>query len=1290
MSGYDNLYDIEEITAVIGSHDLDHFTQRQKVNSRLYEPIIEIDGDGYSSIREGTFLDLSEKKSNWTPRSTRKARKEEEDRTANKLLDGLTEQKNWNYEYQELLISTDTENKFNQLRYLAQDFLYVATLAAKIIISELFMEDHKKTILPINIGGFAGGEKYIYRNILFKFALDMELKENTGWMYGNDQVDDSAAMKVAKHELKGLVYYSSLRIPDLHFPLMVLIDYKGHRIIAESLLPINKATIKYGSSNGGESVHAEDDVLNDKMKQIGENINLLPHMIRGNLIYGPGDQEIHKGLDNRYYCIDLARVFPCEAPISALQGGDVNTRTVFYQLLRPEFVLKNIKPLSSDGFSRWGQMDENWMEHNREITKATQLLFDNVIPNVTIEIDALESRYSAGSLITLFEKIEPILMLHSHGINVRHIGRVRRLSESSRIRDMLLVESVSRVVKNIIKQELRHGMQKEKYLSDEQVKETIAYHFNFLLHDKDQEAMEFWKVVYNDLRIHFRMCLDENETISNVVHSLDIPLLFYRLQTGLGIKLSTETLQAMQGNTEDFAFVYCDVVDVFPKVKFMNILDEVEGESLLRMAMKKPRKESLRLLKLAASKFETACASLFNNFKAQFSWGLCLYRTAKAYSTYNTKYCENSETYYEFMLLAKDKFEFVLSMNNDDDYNYYKYMGNSLIALAICGTHKNNEKRFHNAANAYENAFRKDQSFLYKFCDKIEKLCKISITLDREDLADGAIYLCDRLYNCFIGDLKPSQQSEEENHLRASQPRSLEYMKIIYLWINIIREKINWLVKSVGDELVDEDRVRKGIDVMRYEILLREKYTIVLMSNHDSDASEESEKLFYKELPLLYTKSNHPKLLPILEQKLLKIQSVSFSYCNNIVNTIFPEFSPLMPNLVHLDLSSCTFLNRDVLVECAEYFPDLLYLNLSNCLCVDDECLTYLSQYFKKLEHLDLSKCNNIENEGLVDLIVANQDTILNLNLAGCRGIENESITKTFNLLKKLVVLNLDSCLQMSFLIGKAIRYSLFVNSLVHLNVLDYHQMGDVDLEIICSVCKKLNHIYFASKGLTDIGLMNFGNSKIIPNLLSLTIKGVRSHNKSFIPLMKNLSNIRQLSLRACMGLKDSSLAILANSTNTIRSLNLARCISLDGCGLLDLVKSCDSLASLDISYTTMDRVYIVEFLKMLNLKDLTLDGVSSLEDEDLEEFLPSHKWLKHLSLGSLNITDATISNLTMYNKKISRLGLESCLNLTDNVFQLFPLLKKLKYLNLTHCNVTVESFQLLKQNLLFLEKITF
>eukprot|EP01126_Amoeba_proteus_P009211 TRINITY_DN13496_c0_g1_i1.p1 TRINITY_DN13496_c0_g1~~TRINITY_DN13496_c0_g1_i1.p1 ORF type:complete len:136 (-),score=22.12 TRINITY_DN13496_c0_g1_i1:137-544(-) len=116
------------------------------------------------------------------------------------------------------------------------------------------------------------------------------------------------------------MYHTSNVAPKLHYPLMVLIDWRGFRLIALSLLPIGDGTLKYGSNDGGRTVHSENKVLNHQMKLAGESLHLSGHHIGGptitihgesnHLFHLCGDIEGHvSSKDGRFYVIDFARVF---------------------------------------------------------------------------------------------------------------------------------------------------------------------------------------------------------------------------------------------------------------------------------------------------------------------------------------------------------------------------------------------------------------------------------------------------------------------------------------------------------------------------------------------------------------------------------------------------------------------------------------------------------------------------------------------------------------------------------------------------------------------------------------------------------------------------------------------------------------------------------------------------------------------------------------------------------------------------------------------------------------------
>ena len=80
---------------------------------------------------------------------------------------------------------------YRTLSNLALDFIHCAKVYGRLIISEAATPDANKTILPTKIGGFAGGDKYIVNNILFKFAVDSQ----------NMFDFEEAAHKIAGHDL---------------------------------------------------------------------------------------------------------------------------------------------------------------------------------------------------------------------------------------------------------------------------------------------------------------------------------------------------------------------------------------------------------------------------------------------------------------------------------------------------------------------------------------------------------------------------------------------------------------------------------------------------------------------------------------------------------------------------------------------------------------------------------------------------------------------------------------------------------------------------------------------------------------------------------------------------------------------------------------------------------------------------------------------------------------------------------------------------------------------------------
>jgi hypothetical protein len=53
-----------------------------------------------------------------------------------------------------------------------------------------------------------------------------------------------------------------------------VVDYLGYTIEGQSIVPVDKNTLLYGSSDGGRTIHADDPILNAKMETAAKILNI--------------------------------------------------------------------------------------------------------------------------------------------------------------------------------------------------------------------------------------------------------------------------------------------------------------------------------------------------------------------------------------------------------------------------------------------------------------------------------------------------------------------------------------------------------------------------------------------------------------------------------------------------------------------------------------------------------------------------------------------------------------------------------------------------------------------------------------------------------------------------------------------------------------------------------------------------------------------------------------------------------------------------------------------------------
>jgi hypothetical protein len=247
--------------------------------------------------------------------------------------------------------------------------------------------------IPIaNVGGIAGGVKFIYQGILYKLAMDPEVSKGT-FLYGGKYPDYGWAAKAAAHELHGANAYLETFFKHglqhkLTVPIMSIVDHLGLRIVAMPLLPLKDAELVYGTCDAGKTMHNSSDAFYEVMRAAAKELHLAEHNSGGKRLCSAADVEGHISGDGKMFLLDLARTFPPEDPrevrhINFLGGA------VYFRLLRPE-LLRLLKqegkdPLNPDTFSSFADKGDG----HAEVASATQCLLLNVISKLVQHLEGL-------------------------------------------------------------------------------------------------------------------------------------------------------------------------------------------------------------------------------------------------------------------------------------------------------------------------------------------------------------------------------------------------------------------------------------------------------------------------------------------------------------------------------------------------------------------------------------------------------------------------------------------------------------------------------------------------------------------------------------------------------------------------------------------------------------------------------------------------------------------------------------------------------------------------------------
>ncbi|CAI5936846.1 unnamed protein product [Closterium sp. NIES-64] len=327
---------------------------------------------------------------------------------------------------------------------------------------------------------------------------------------------EQATYASSNNDLKGTMAVNNADIPGLYSLAMAIVDYRGHRVIAQSIIPgilygDRTTQMLYGSVDTGKTIKWSDS-FHPKVAELGKALHLKEHKVTDGdgkeaTLCSPVETKGILGSDDRKYLLDLIRLTPRDANFTATTtstttaatGTDTNSTANAANAANAANRLAILRPELVEKFCREEQV-ERWMaqkgvserpsaeevEELREKAELPDVLFNpNVLTEFKLADDSKEVEEDealvrkAGKY--LIETALPALVadikssegwpvdgrslastMHAHGVNLRYLGRVaKEVADVEQVYWLCVAEMVVRATKHVLKAVLRETLEQD-------------------------------------------------------------------------------------------------------------------------------------------------------------------------------------------------------------------------------------------------------------------------------------------------------------------------------------------------------------------------------------------------------------------------------------------------------------------------------------------------------------------------------------------------------------------------------------------------------------------------------------------------------------------------------------------------------------------------------------------------------------------------------------------------------------------------------------------------------------
>ncbi|KAK9157001.1 hypothetical protein Scep_003575 [Stephania cephalantha] len=241
-----------------------------------------------------------------------------------------------------------------------------------------------ETATDSNVGKFGSSnsdEAHSVGDATPEVPADLQLTDN-----------EQATYASANNDLKGTKAYQEADVPGLYNLAMAIIDYRGHRVVAQSIIPgilqgDKSDSLLYGSVDNGKKI-CWSELFHSKVLEAAKRLHLKEHAVidgSGNVVKlaAPVECKGIVGSDDRHYLLDLMRVTPRDANYTGPGSR--------FCVLRPELITAFFLAEAAD-------RSKDIAKHDAEISNSSSIVKDDQVLNPSEDSVHSDSQGSNGEV----------------------------------------------------------------------------------------------------------------------------------------------------------------------------------------------------------------------------------------------------------------------------------------------------------------------------------------------------------------------------------------------------------------------------------------------------------------------------------------------------------------------------------------------------------------------------------------------------------------------------------------------------------------------------------------------------------------------------------------------------------------------------------------------------------------------------------------------------------------------------------------------------------------------------